>query len=170
MRYVFRECTLDMEQYILDRVDGSIQLQPKVFQVLLYLLTHRDRVISKQELSEQVWPDQFISDATLEGVIKAVRRAVGDDGRTQWCIQTRRGQGYRFMAPVDIEIDDDSAINADSALAPVEATRRQPTVLCCELVEASRLSQQFDPEELRDLVHAYQSCLPVDVSNRDATV
>ncbi len=113
MRYVFRECTLDTEQYILDRVDGSIQLQPKVFQVLLYLLTHRDRVISKQELSEQVWPDQFISDATLEGVIKAVRRAVGDDGRTQWCIQTRRDQSYRFMAPVDIEIDDDSAINAD---------------------------------------------------------
>ncbi len=42
-------------------------------------------------------------------------------------------------------------------MAPVEATRRQLTVLCCELVEASRLSQQFDPEELRDLVRAYQS-------------
>ena len=103
MRYLFGECTLDTEQYVLYRADHALPLQPKVFQVLHYLLTHRDRVIAKVELSAQVWPQQFISDATLEGVIKAVRHVVGDDGRTQWCIQTRRGQGYRFVAPVALQ-------------------------------------------------------------------
>ena len=79
-----------------------------MFQVLHYLLTHRDRVVSKQELCEQVWAGQFISDAAVEAVVKAVRQAVGDSGRRQWCIQTRRGHGYRFVAPV-------------TALSPVRA-------------------------------------------------
>jgi DNA-binding winged helix-turn-helix (wHTH) protein len=100
MWYVFGDCTLDTELYVVQRTGLTIPLRPKVFQVLHYLLRHRDRVISKQELQEQVWPDQFVSDAALEGVMKAVRQAVGDSRRTQWCIQTRRGQGYRFVAPL----------------------------------------------------------------------
>ena len=100
MRYVFADCTLDTDLYALQRVDRPALLRAKVFQVLHYLLTHRDRVVSKQELCEQVWAGQFISDAAVEAVVKAVRQAVGDTGRRQWCIQTRRGHGYRFVAPV----------------------------------------------------------------------
>src|SRR5262249_25082206 len=100
MRYVFGDCTLDTELYVVQRTELTIPLRPKVFQVLHYLLCHRDRVISKQELQDQVWPDQFVSDAALEGVLKAVPRGGGDSGRTQWCIQTRRGQGYGFVAPL----------------------------------------------------------------------
>lgn len=73
MRYVFEGCVLDTEQYVLDKSGLSIALQPKVFQVLLYLLQHRNRVVAKQKLYEQVWPEQFISDATVESVIKAIR-------------------------------------------------------------------------------------------------
>ena len=168
MRYVFGGCTLDTEQYILYRPDGLTQLQSKVFQVLLYLLTHRDRVISKQELSEQVWPEQFISDATLEGVIKAVRRAVGDDGRTQWCIQTRRGHGYHFIAPVNIV--GDMAAESEIAAGPSDATRRQLTIICCELVGATRLSQQFDPEEFHDLVRDYQAICKSVIQRFEGTI
>ena len=100
MRYVFGDCTLDTEIYVVQRTGLTIPLRLKVFQVLHYLLRHCDCVVSKQELQEQVWPDQFVSDAALEGVVKAVRQAVGDSRRTQWCIQTRRGQGYRFVAPL----------------------------------------------------------------------
>ena len=100
MRYVFADCTLDTDLYALQRVDRPTLLRAKVFQVLHYLLTHRDRVVSKQELCERVWAGQFISDAAVEAVVKAVRQAVGDTGRRQWCIQTRRGHGYRFVAPV----------------------------------------------------------------------
>jgi predicted ATPase/DNA-binding winged helix-turn-helix (wHTH) protein len=100
MRYVFGDCMLDTESYVVQRAAQTIPLRPKVFQVLYYLLLHRDRVISKQELQEHIWPAQFVSDAALEGVLKAVRQAVGDSRRRQWCIVTRRGQGYRFVAPL----------------------------------------------------------------------
>jgi DNA-binding winged helix-turn-helix (wHTH) protein len=100
MIYAFGDCELDTCLYTLRRADHSIRLQPKVFQVLVYLIEHRDRVVSKQELSEQVWPEPFISDATLENCIKLARKAVGDNGRAQRCIQTRYGHGYRFVAAV----------------------------------------------------------------------
>src|SRR5262245_50524325 len=100
MIYSFGDCELDTCLYTLRRADQSIRLQPKVFQVLAYLLEQRDRVVSKQELSEQVWPEQFISDATLENCIKLARKAVGDNGRAQRCIQTRYSHGYRFVAAV----------------------------------------------------------------------
>jgi DNA-binding winged helix-turn-helix (wHTH) protein len=111
MRYVFGDCTLDTESYVVQRAAQTIPLRPKVFQVLYYLLLHRHRVISKQELQEHIWPAQFVSDAALEGVLKAVRQAVGDSRRRQWCIATRRGQGYRFVAPL---------------VEPVETPRAEP--------------------------------------------
>jgi predicted ATPase/class 3 adenylate cyclase len=134
-------------------------LQPKVFSVLHYLLTHRDRVIAKRELTEQIWPDQFISDATLEGVIKSVRQAVGDTGRRQWCIQTRRGQGYRFVAAlVKPDVIRSSDTEALPAMRPErDALRRQLTVVCCDLVEASQLARQLPPEDFRDVIQAYQA-------------
>src|SRR5262245_54694654 len=100
MIYAFGDCELDTCLYTLRRDDQAVRLQPKVFQVLVYLLEQCHRVVSKQELSEQVWPRQFISDATLENCIKLARKAVGDDGRAQRCIQTRYGHGYRFVAAV----------------------------------------------------------------------
>jgi TolB-like protein/DNA-binding winged helix-turn-helix (wHTH) protein len=78
-----------------------MRLRPKVFRVCLYLLEHRDRVVSREELCTQVWSGQFISQATLEGVIRAVRQAVGDSGQAQGIIQTLHRYGYRFVADVE---------------------------------------------------------------------
>jgi DNA-binding winged helix-turn-helix (wHTH) protein/class 3 adenylate cyclase/tetratricopeptide (TPR) repeat protein len=100
MGYYFADCVLETQCYLLRRAGQSIRLRPKVFQVLTYLLTHRDRVIPKQELSEQVWSAQAVSDATIENCVKAIRRAIGDTGQTQRLIETRYGQGYRFIAAV----------------------------------------------------------------------
>ena len=65
MVYVFADCVLDTSLCSLQRAGRTRQLQPKVFEVCRYLLEHRDRVISQDELIEQVWPDQSISDNTL---------------------------------------------------------------------------------------------------------
>src|SRR5262244_1990829 len=100
MRYVFGEWTLDTQRAELSRAGRICQLRRKVFQALGYLLAHADRVVSKQELCERVWPQQFISDTALESTIKAVRQAIGDSGRGQRLIQTVYGQGYRFLAAV----------------------------------------------------------------------
>jgi DNA-binding response OmpR family regulator len=65
MRYVFGDYLLDTQRYELSYRNQPIKLRPKVFHVLSYLIAHRDRVVSKDELLEQVWPNQFIGDGSL---------------------------------------------------------------------------------------------------------
>jgi DNA-binding winged helix-turn-helix (wHTH) protein len=73
MLYVFGECTLDTQRYELCRAGRVNRLRHIVFQVLVYLLAHADRFVSKQELDKQVWPQQFICDTGLKSMINAVR-------------------------------------------------------------------------------------------------
>src|SRR5918999_370208 len=100
MRYVFGDYLLDTQRYELSYRNQPIKLRPKVFHVLSYLIAHRDRVVSKDELLDQVWPNQFIGDGSLNACLMAVRKAVGDNGHAQRCIQTLHGRGYRFIANV----------------------------------------------------------------------
>jgi DNA-binding winged helix-turn-helix (wHTH) protein len=118
MIYVFGDCALDTGLYALHRAGHSIRLRPKVFQVLTYLLAHRERVVSRQELCEQVWPDQFISDAALESALRGVRQAIGDSGRAQQLIQTLHGHGYRFIADVTIRPEASPGREADAGPPP----------------------------------------------------
>jgi DNA-binding winged helix-turn-helix (wHTH) protein len=74
---------LDVPGRRLHGPEGDVHLEPQVFDVLAYLVEHRERVIEKSELLDQVWGDQFVSESALTTRIKQVRRAVGDDGRTQ---------------------------------------------------------------------------------------
>src|SRR5262249_3336011 len=97
--YRFGDYTLDTHCCEVCRTGTRIKLRPKVFDVLRYLIAHRDRVIAQQELLEHLWPDQFVGDATLKSCIKEARRAVGDTGQAQRCTQTRRGGGWRSLAP-----------------------------------------------------------------------
>lgn len=100
MIYTFADCVLDMRLCVLHRAGKIVPLRPKMLQLLLYLLMHRDRVVTKEELCEQIWATPFVSDATVANCIKAIRQAAGDSGQAQRIIQTRRGHGYRFVATV----------------------------------------------------------------------
>ena len=91
MIYRFVDCILDTQLYTLDRAGQTTRLAPKVFEVLCYLIEHRDRVVSKQELCDQVWEGFAISEATLESCLRAVRITVGDSGQAQRIIQTQLG-------------------------------------------------------------------------------
>ena len=91
MRYTFADCELDTQLYTLRRLGHCLQLRPKVFQVLLYLVENRHRVVSKQEVLAHVWPEHFISDATLDNCLKEVRQALGNSGRDQRLIQIPAG-------------------------------------------------------------------------------
>jgi len=101
MRYFFGDYVLDSHRYELHRGSIPIKVRPKVFDVLAYLVTHREREVPKQELLDQLWPRQFIGDATLNSCIMEARQAVGDNGQAQRIIHTRYGRGYRFVAPVE---------------------------------------------------------------------
>ena len=104
MIYRFADCVLDTQLYTLYRADQSTRLAPKVFEVLCYLIEHRNSVVSKQELCDQIWEGVAISDAALESCLRTVRTSVGDSGQQQSIIQTRRGHGYRFVADVTVEM------------------------------------------------------------------
>jgi DNA-binding winged helix-turn-helix (wHTH) protein len=101
MIYRFGECTLDTQLFSVQRGGQNIRLRPKVFRACLYLLEHRDRVVSREELCAQVWPGRAVNPATLESVIRLVRQALGDSGRVQGIILTRHSYGYRFVARVE---------------------------------------------------------------------
>lgn len=81
--------------------DGrAVHLQPKAFDVLAYLVAARERVVSKDELLERLWPDEVVAETSLTFSIKAVRRALGDDGTAQRFVKTVHGHGYRFVAEI----------------------------------------------------------------------
>ena len=88
MIYRFADCVLDTQLYTLHRAGQSTRLAPKVFEVLCYLIEHRDRVVSKQELCAQVWEGLAISDATLESCMRAVRLTVGAVSYTHLTLPT----------------------------------------------------------------------------------
>ena len=103
MRYVFADCVLDIALATLHRASRAIPLRPKVFHLLQYLLEQREHLVPKEALCAPVWPGQYISAAALEGCIKLARQAIGDSGRAQRLIQTRRGYGYRFVGAVEVQ-------------------------------------------------------------------
>jgi DNA-binding winged helix-turn-helix (wHTH) protein len=125
MIYRFADCALHTQLFTLDRTGQRTRLPPKVFEVLCYLIEHRDHVVSKQELCDQVWEGYAISDATLESCLRAVRLTVGDSGQAQRIIQTQRGYGYRFVADVEIVSEDMPTPSLPPAAVPSPLT---PTV------------------------------------------
>jgi DNA-binding winged helix-turn-helix (wHTH) protein len=94
----FGDCELSVERIELRRGGEIIGLEPQVFDVLAYLLRHRERVVPKTELLDQIWGNRFVSESALSSRIKSARRAVDDTGRDQRVIKTIYGRGYRFVA------------------------------------------------------------------------
>jgi TolB-like protein len=98
--YRFGDHTLDTESLRLTANGEKIAVEPQVFSLLQYLVEHRDRVVSKDEIIEHVWDGRIVSDGTLTSRINSVRRAVRDDGKSQAVIKTFPRRGIRFVAAV----------------------------------------------------------------------
>ena len=81
---------------------GPVHVEQQVFDVLCHLVEHRDRVVPKTELLDEIWGDRFVSESALTSRIKSARQAVGDSGERQQVIKTIHGVGYRFVADVDV--------------------------------------------------------------------
>src|SRR5262245_54816198 len=103
MRYSFGDYVLDTERQELQHAGAPVRLRRKVFQVLAYLLAHRARVVLKQELLVQLWPDQFVGDEALTSCVRTLRQVLGERGRTPRFLRTVHGQGYRFVAAVVVQ-------------------------------------------------------------------
>ena len=99
MKFFFANQVLDTDTRELSREDMPISLEPQVFDILVYLVVNRDRVVSKDDLIEAVWGGRIVSDSAVTTRINAVRRAVGDSGAAQQVVRTMSCH----VAPLSLE-------------------------------------------------------------------
>ncbi len=100
MRLAFGDCTLDSETRELLRGERPVHLSPKAFRLLELLLEGRPKAFSKAEIHEKVWPDTFVSEATLASLVAEIREAIGEDAKDARSIRTVHGFGYAFAGAV----------------------------------------------------------------------
>ena len=99
-RFVFEDHVLDPDRRELSRGSDAIAVGPQVFDLLMYLLRNRERVVTKDDLIEAVWGGRIVSESTLTSHINAVRKAIGDTGEEQRLLRTVPRKGYRFVGEV----------------------------------------------------------------------
>jgi len=118
MIYRFGNYELDTQRCELCCAGQQVAIEPKVFAVLVYLLQHRDRVVTKEELLAQCWPETFVSEAALTRCLAKVRKTVQPEQAGPPVIKTIYGQGYCFVAPVVM-------LPCDSPLPIIPATQNK---------------------------------------------
>ncbi|MDH5308099.1 MAG: winged helix-turn-helix domain-containing protein, partial [Myxococcales bacterium] len=122
MRAVFGKHQLDTEARSLYEGERRISIQAKAFDVLVYLIEHRERVVSTGELLDALWPELHVTPAAVSIAVQKARHAVGDDGHRQSVLRTDRAHGFQFVA--DIRILPDRHEEA-APRARVHASRRE---------------------------------------------
>src|SRR5262249_55308445 len=96
--FQFEGYTLDVGRSSLRTADRDVQLRPKAFEVLRYLVENADRLVTKEELIQAIWPTVTVTDEALAHCVSEARQAIGD--ADQAMIKTVPRRGYRFAAPV----------------------------------------------------------------------
>jgi class 3 adenylate cyclase/tetratricopeptide (TPR) repeat protein/energy-coupling factor transporter ATP-binding protein EcfA2 len=167
MIYAFAGYSLDAERRALCHGAAAVGLEPQTFDLLLYLIQHRDHVVSKDELLGAVWCGRIVSDSTLSSQIAVARQAIGDDGHRQQFVRTFARKGFRFVGEV-LEQKDRPGDGAGSTIEsqplpvtplvkPVRPERRQITVMICDLSGEGRAAD--DPEALMERVSDDHRCI-----------
>ena len=100
MPYLFEDQALDLARRELVRDGQTIRVEPKVFDLLVYLVENRHRLVTKDDLIAGVWGGRIVSESALSSAINAARQAVGDSGRDQRLIRTTARKGFRFVGSI----------------------------------------------------------------------
>lgn len=125
MQFRFENHTLDRNLRELTRGGTPVPMQPQVFDLLVYLVEQRGRVVSKDDLIAKVWGDRIVSDSALNSRINAARKALGDDGETQRLIKTVPRKGFRFVGEV---LEQEPATAAPVQATPARAAPDRPAI------------------------------------------
>ena len=148
MIYNFGDYSLDTDRQELLRGAELVVIEPQVFDLLHYLIRHRERVVSKDDLIAHVWKGRIVSDSTLTSRITSARRAIGDSGDEQRLIRTVARRGFRFVGEVRESggkpaplVKEDVAVHAASG-AGLRALSDKPSIAVLPFANMSG-----DPEQ-----------------------
>jgi TolB-like protein/Tfp pilus assembly protein PilF len=126
----FDDCAVDLERRELWRAKRAVHVEPQVFDLLVYLLRNRDRVVSKDDLITSIWGGRIVSESTLTSRVNAARTAIGDSGREQRLIRTIPRKGLRFVGAVQTQTGDKPSVPAAKpALDEIHESSRQAVPL-----------------------------------------
>jgi class 3 adenylate cyclase/tetratricopeptide (TPR) repeat protein len=182
----FASFTLDLDRLCLRGPSGQVDLRPKSFEVLRYLVEHAGRVGGKEEIIKAVWPDVIVTDESLTRCISEVRRAIGDE--SQKIIKTVPKRGYLFDVPIvpdDVQEDQPSQTTKTRATtnhAPsaddvpevdrdaMSGERKQVTVLYMDLRTSLEIIAEQDPEEALKILEAVLNIMTRAVRRYEGTV
>jgi DNA-binding winged helix-turn-helix (wHTH) protein len=120
LRYLFEDYALDTDRRELRRGGTIISVSPKVFDLLLYLIRNRERVVSKDDLISAIWEGRIVSDAAVTTRLNVARSAIGDSVEEQHLIKTLQRKGFRFVGTVR---EDHGHVGTPAASAPVDDPR-----------------------------------------------
>ena len=142
MIYRFGSFHVDTETFGLRRNGVAMRIDPQEFDVLVYLIERRDRVVTRDELFASLWKGKVVSDSALSSRLRAIRRALNDSGAAQRVIQTVHGRGYRFIATL---ADEEGEALAERAVTiasrpPSNPARSAPPTVVGRGVELDKLS------------------------------
>jgi TolB-like protein len=118
----FDEFVLDTARRELRGAAGPIAVEPQVFDLLTYLISHRDRVVSKDDILAAVWKGRLVSESALTTRINAARSAIGDTGEAQHLIKTLPRRGLRFIGTVREEPEPTAASQDRPSIAVLPFT------------------------------------------------
>jgi len=150
----FDEFTLDVRERRLLRGAEVVRVSPKAYDVLVALVQQRGRLVTKDELLKRIWPESFVEEGGLTVHMSALRKALGEDAHRPIYIETVAGSGYRFIAAVRFDSEDERPFASSAVARPVELY---------ELVGRGRshlLSDSF--LELPAAVDAFRSAIEID--------
>lgn len=131
MRYLFDVFSLDTDRRELRRRDELLAIEPKAFDLLIYLIANRERVISKDDLVAAIWGGRIVSETALTTCINVVRRAIGDSGKTQQRIRTLPRKGVRFVGDVRLDQESEREIvgtTLQAAAGPALSLPEKPSI------------------------------------------
>ncbi len=128
MDILFEDFVLAPHRRELNRNGAIVALEPQVFDLLVHLVRHRGRVVSKDELIDSVWAGRIVSDSTIESRVSLLRKSLGDDGQHQRLVRTYARKGLRFVGQVreDDAADRIEILSSQGRPIPVVSTASWP--------------------------------------------
>src|SRR6267142_455312 len=162
-RFILDDYRLEPDTRLLIHDEKPVHLPHRPFQVLLYLIEHRDRLVSRAELLERFWEGHDVYDVTLTKCVGKIRKALSDQLDSPRFIETRYAEGYRFIGPLEEQL-----VNGQADIVEIEKTRGVKIVVEEEEIHHSALTGEASSSQASSNFPA--PIEPVNEGNNSASV